>query len=130
MNAKIKQYLTNYLGDLDYWSGVDLESVNHYTSGTPTMDSDAQLAAYIKPLEDLLKEEDNELKKYQIDSLRHWEKSFRQEYCSAEHAEYIADVLASERMRLERRIESYEMGLTEAWLAEQKNLVDQENDNG
>lgn len=77
-----------------------------------------------------LTKEDNEAGKGQIEALKHWEKSFRQGYCSDEHGEYIANVLASERMRLERRIESYEMGLIEAWLAEQKKLVDQENDNG
>ena len=105
MNAEIKQYLTNYLGDLHYWSGVGLESVNHYTSGTPTMDSDAQLAAYIKPLEDLLKKEDNELKKYQIDSLRHWEKTFLEGGVDDEQSVFIAGVLAAERRNLERRIE-------------------------
>lgn len=101
MNAKIKQYLTNYLGDLHYWSGVGLESVNHYTSGTPSMDSHAQLAAYIKPLEDLLKEEDNELKKSQIGSLQHWEKTFLEGGVDDEHSVFIAGVLAAERRNLE-----------------------------
>ena len=106
MNAEIKQYLTNYLGDLDYWSRThSMEDLNHITSGTPTMDSDAQLAAYIKPLEDLLKEQDNELKKYQIDSLRHWEKTFLEGGVDDEQSVFIAGVLAAERRNLERRIE-------------------------
>ena len=106
MNDEIKQYLTNYLGDLDYWSGThSMEDLNHITSGTPTMDSDAQLAAYIKPLEDLLKKEDNELKKYQIDSLRHWEKTFLEGGVDDEQSVFIAGVLAAERRNLERRIE-------------------------
>jgi hypothetical protein len=109
MNDEIRQYLKCYLGDLEYWSGLDIESVNYYTSGTPTMDSDAQLAAYIKPLEDLLKKEDNELKKRQIDSLRHWEKTFLEGGVDDEHSVFIAEVLSAERRNLERRVEAYEM---------------------
>ena len=50
-------------------------------------------------------EQDNELKKYQIDSLRHWEKTFLEGGVDDEHSVFIAGVLAAERRNLERRIE-------------------------
>ena len=110
MNDEIKQYLKCYLGDLEYWSGLDIESVNHYTNGTPTMESKEQFAAYIKPLEDLLTDEDVRLKKSRIGSLQHWEEQFhKQGWVDDEHGAYIASVLATERRELERRVEVYEM---------------------
>jgi hypothetical protein len=109
MKDEIKRYLTNYLGDLQYWSGLDVESVNHYTSGTPTMENKKRFAAYIKPLEDLLKDEAIQLKKSRIGSLQHWERQFLEQGVDDEHRVYIADVLAAERRDLERRVEAYEM---------------------
>ena len=110
MNDEIKQYLKCYLGDLEYWSGLDIESVNYYTSGTPTMESEEQFAAYIKPLEDLLTNEEIRLKKSRIGSLQHWEEQFhKQGWVDDEHGAYIASVLAAERRDLERRVEVYEM---------------------
>ena len=75
-------------------------------------------------------QDQNEAGKGQIEALKHWEKCFREGYCSDEHGEYIADVLASERMRLESWIESYERMRLESWLAEQKKLVEEENEHG
>ena len=110
MNDEIKQYLKNYLGDLDHWSGThSMEDLNHITSGTPTMESQEQFAAYIKPLEDLLKNEAIQLKKSRIGSLEHWEQQFLEGGVDDEHRVYIADVLAAERRDLERRVEAYEM---------------------
>jgi len=110
MKDEIKRYLTNYLGDLQYWSGLDIESVNYYTSGTPTMESEEQFAAYIKPLADLLMDDDIRLKKSRIGSLQHWEEQFhKQGWVDDEHGAYIASVLATERRELERRVEVYEM---------------------
>jgi hypothetical protein len=109
MNDEIKQYLKNYLGDLQYWSGLDIESVNHYTNGTPTMESQEQFAAYIKPLEDLLTDEDIRLKKGRIGSLQHWERQFLEGGVDDENRVFIVQVLASERRELERRVEAYEM---------------------
>ena len=110
MNDEIKQYLKNYLGDLHWWSFMDIESVNHYTNGTPTIKSKEQFAAYIKPLEDLLMDDDIRLKKSRIGSLQHWEEQFhKQGWVDDEHGAYIASVLAAERRDLERRVEAYEM---------------------
>ena len=111
MNDEIKQYLKNYLGDLDHWSGThSMEDLNHITSGTPTMESQEQFAAYIKPLEDLLMDDDIRLKKSRIGSLQHWEQQFlEQGWVDDEHSAYIASVLATERRELERRVEAHEM---------------------
>jgi hypothetical protein len=109
MNDEIKQYLKNYLGDLQYWSGLDIESVNHYTNGTPTMESQEQFAAYIKPLEDLLMDDDIRLKKSRIGPLQHWERQFLKQGVDDENRVFIVQVLASERRELERRVEAYEM---------------------
>lgn len=109
MNNAIKEYLKNYLRDLQYWSGLDYQSVNHYTNGTPTMESIEELNEYIKPLEDLLKKEEDKLKKSRVAALRHWEKCFRDGTVYDVHRVYIADVLAAERRDLERRVEAYEM---------------------
>ena len=110
MKDEIKQYLKNYLGDLQYWSGLDIESVNHYTNGTPTMESKEQFAAYIQPLEDLLMDDDIRLKKSRIGSLQHWEEQFHEQgWMDDEHRGYIASVLATERRDLERRVEAHEM---------------------
>ena len=57
MNDELKQYLKNYLGDLRYWRGLDIESVNCYTSGTPPMRDEEQLAEYTSRLAGLLKKE-------------------------------------------------------------------------
>jgi hypothetical protein len=89
MNDEIKQYLKNYLGDLDHWSGThSMEDLNHITSGTPTMESQEQFAAYIKPLE---------------------ERQFLEGGVDDENRVFIVQVLASERRELERRVEAYEM---------------------
>jgi hypothetical protein len=110
MNDEIKQYLKNYLGDLDHWSGThSMEDLNHITSGTPTMESQEQFAAYIKPLEDLLTDEDIRLKKGRIGSLQHWERQFLEGGVDDENRVFIVQVLASERRELERRVEAYEM---------------------
>jgi hypothetical protein len=110
MNDEIKQYLKNYLGDLDHWSGThSIEDLNHITSGTPTMESQEQFAAYIKPLEDLLTDEDIRLKKGRIGSLQHWERQFLEGGVDDENRVFIVQVLASERRELERRVEAYEM---------------------
>ena len=113
MNDEIKQYLKCYLGDLEYWSGLDIESVNYYTSGTPTMESEEQFAAYIKPLADLLMDDDIRLKKSRIGSLQHWERQFLEQGVDDEHRVYITAVLAAERRaerrELERRVEAHEM---------------------
>ena len=110
MNDEIKQYLKNYLRDLNYWSGLDYQSVNFYTDGTPTLESIEELKEYIKPLEDLLMDDDIRLEKSRIGSLQHWEEQFlEQGWVDDEHGAYIASVLATERSDLERRVEAYEM---------------------
>ena len=110
MNDEIKQYLKNYLRDLNYWSGLDYQSVNFYTDGTPTLESIEELNEYIKPLEDLLMDDDIRLKKSRIGSLQHWEEQFhKQGWVDDEHGAYIASVLATERRELERRVEAHEM---------------------
>jgi hypothetical protein len=109
MDDDIKQYLKCYLGDLEYWSGLDIESVNHYTSGTPTMESEEQFAAYIKPLADLLRDDDIRLKKSRIGALQHWERQFLEGGVDDEQRVFIVQVLASARRDLERRVEAYEM---------------------
>ena len=110
MNDKVKQYyLENYLGDLEYWSGThSMEDLNHITSGTPTMESQEQFAAYIKPLEDLLMDDDIRLKKSRIGSLQHWERQFIEGGVDDENCGYIVSVLAHDRRELERRVEAYE----------------------
>ena len=105
MNDEIKQYLKNYLRDLNYWSGLDYQSVNVYTDGTPTIESIEELNDYIKPLEDLLMDDDIRLKKSRIGSLEHWEQQFLEGGVDDEHRVYIADVLAAERRDLESRVE-------------------------
>ena len=57
MNDELKEYLKNYLGDLRYWRDLDMDSVNHNTSGTPHMRNEQQLAGYASRLEQLLKKE-------------------------------------------------------------------------
>jgi hypothetical protein len=110
MNDEIKQYLKNYLRDLNHWSGLDYQRVNFYTHGTPTLESIEELNEYIKPLEDLLRDEEIRLKKSRIGSLQHWEEQFhKQGWVDDEHGAYIASVLATERRELERRVEVYEM---------------------
>ena len=110
MDDDIKQYLKCYLGDLEYWRGThSIEDLNHITSGTPTMESEEQFAAYIKPLEDLLTDEDVRLKKNRIGALQHWERQFLEGGVDDENREYIVSVLAAERRDLERRVEAYEM---------------------
>lgn len=56
MNDKLKQYLEAYLGDLEYWCGFrgDLESVNHYTSGTQEFSSIEELKEYTARLDFLI----------------------------------------------------------------------------
>ena len=109
MNDEIKQYLKNYLRDLNYWSGLDYQSVNFYTDGTPTLESIEELNEYIKPLADLLMDDDIRLKKSRIGSLQHWERQFLEGGVDDENREYIVSVLAAERRDLERRVEAYEM---------------------
>ena len=110
MNDEIKQYLKCYLGDLEYWRGThSIEDLNHITSGTPTMESEEQFAAYIKPLEDLLTDEDVRLKKNRIGALQHWERQFLEGGVDDEQRVFIVQVLASARIDLERRVEAYEM---------------------
>ena len=61
MNDELKEYLKNYLGDLRYWRDLEMDSVNHNTSGTPHMCNEQQLATYTSRLAKLLKKEnDNE----------------------------------------------------------------------
>jgi len=61
MDNELKQYLKNYLGDLRYWRDLEMDSVNHNTSGTPHMCNEQQLATYTSRLAKLLKkEQDNE----------------------------------------------------------------------
>ena len=109
MNDDIKQYLKNYLRDLNYWSGLDYQSVNFYTDGTPTLESIEELNEYIKPLEDLLMDDDIRIKKSRIRSLQHWERQFLEGGVDDEHCGYIVRVLAADRRELERRVEAYEM---------------------
>jgi len=110
MNDEIKQYLKCYLGDLEYWRGThSIEDLNHITSGTPTMESEEQFAAYIKPLEDLLTDEDVRLKKNRIGALQHWERQFLEGGVDDEQRVFIVQVLASARRDLERRVEAHEM---------------------
>jgi hypothetical protein len=110
MNDEIKQYLKCYLGDLEYWRGThSIEDLNHITSGTPPMESKEQFAAYIKPLEDLLTDEDIRLKKGRIGSLQHWERQFLEGGVDDEQRVFIVQVLASARRDLERRVEAHEM---------------------
>jgi len=58
MKDEIKEYLEAYLGDLRYWCGFkgDVESVNHYTSGTREFSSIDELREYTLKLETLLEE--------------------------------------------------------------------------
>ena len=60
MNDELKEYLKNYLGDLRYWRGLDMDSVNHNTSGTPPMHNQEELATYTRRLEQLLKKENDD----------------------------------------------------------------------
>jgi len=109
MNDEIKQYLKNYLRDLNYWSGLDYQSVNFYTDGTPTLESIEELNEYIKPLEDLLMDDDIRLEKSRIGSLQHWERQFLEGgWADDENRGYIVSVLAAERSDLERRVEAHE----------------------
>jgi hypothetical protein len=94
---------------LNYWSGLDYQSVNFYTDGTPTLESIEELNEYIKPLADLLMDDDIRLKKSRIGSLQHWERQFLEGGVDDENREYIVSVLAAERRDLERRVEAYEM---------------------
>ena len=57
---KAKQYLRNYLEDLEYWRGdaSSVAEVNFYTSGTPSFYHFDDVEEYIKPLKDLLEGED------------------------------------------------------------------------
>ncbi|WP_415912555.1 hypothetical protein [Neptuniibacter sp. QD37_11] len=41
-------HLSAYVGDLEHWSSIDLESVNHYTSGTPEMSTKAALSRHLE----------------------------------------------------------------------------------
>ena len=109
MNDEIKQYLKNYLRDLNHWSGLDYQRVNFYTHGTPTLESIEELNEYIKPLEDLLRDADIRLKKSRIGALQHWERQFLEGGVDDEQRVFIVQVLASARRDLERRVEAYEM---------------------
>jgi len=60
MNDELKRYLKNYLGDLRYWRGLDMDMVNHNTSGTPPMRNEGELATYSRRLEQLLKKEQDD----------------------------------------------------------------------
>jgi hypothetical protein len=55
---ELKDYLAAYLGDLEYWCGLDVESVNHYTNGTPEFASIKELREYHARLASLMKEQD------------------------------------------------------------------------
>ena len=55
---ELKDYLAAYLGDLEYWCGLDVESVNHYTNGTPEFASIKELREYYARLASLMKEQD------------------------------------------------------------------------
>ena len=57
MKGETKAYLKNYLGDLQYWCGIDLESVNHYTNGTPEIESIEELREYTTRLTFLMENE-------------------------------------------------------------------------
>ena len=54
---ELKDYLAAYLGDLEYWCGLDVESVNHYTNGTPEFASIKELREYHARLASLMKEQ-------------------------------------------------------------------------
>ena len=108
MNDEIKQYLKNYLGELRYWRGLDIDSVNHYTSGTPPMHNEEALATYTARLAELLEDEAIRLKKSRIGSLEHWEEQFLEGGVDDEHRLYIVSVLAAERRDLESSVEVYE----------------------
>jgi hypothetical protein len=73
------------------------------------MESKEQFVAYIKPLEDLLTDEDIRLKKDRIGSLQHWEEQFHTQNVDDENRVFIVQVLASARRDLERRVEAHEM---------------------
>jgi len=53
---QIRETLSNYIADVNYWQSLDLSSVNHYTNGTPEFNSKEELKAYVQKLEKLLKD--------------------------------------------------------------------------
>ena len=59
MKDELKDYLNAYLGDLDYWCGLerDLDSVNFYTNGTPEFVNTEDLKAYTARLVVLMREQ-------------------------------------------------------------------------
>jgi len=46
MNDKLRIYLNAYLLDLEYWCGLDVGSVNHYTNGTREFSNIKELCKY------------------------------------------------------------------------------------
>ena len=60
MDDEIKAYLKAYRSDLQYWCGVDLACVNHYTNGTPEMGSIKELREYTARLTSLLEPKEND----------------------------------------------------------------------
>lgn len=51
---KLMQFLVSYETDISYWKSLDLDSVNHYTSGTPVFHTDKELGDYSSDLSDLI----------------------------------------------------------------------------
>ena len=56
MNDKLRMYLNAYLLDLEYWCGLDVGSVNHYTNGTREFSNIEELCEYKAELVSLMKE--------------------------------------------------------------------------
>ena len=54
----MKDFLKNYLGDLEYISGCGRESLNHFTSSTPYFETDEEMEEYIQQLRNLLEKDD------------------------------------------------------------------------
>ena len=48
------KFLKAHAGDLAYWRGLDIESVNYYTSGTPYFNNFEEMDEYIAELDKAL----------------------------------------------------------------------------
>lgn len=51
---QLLKFLKNYEQDLSYWRGIDLESVNTYTNGTPEFNNPVELTEYHQQLNRLI----------------------------------------------------------------------------
>lgn len=55
MIGKMLPFLTAYHGDLEYNFGYTLDTLNHFTSGTPYFDDEAEAKQYIADLNTTIK---------------------------------------------------------------------------